>query len=277
MDALSRSEFTGELETGLEAARKAGRIMDRYREKGSEIAGRKDGLHDIVTEADLKCQEKIVEEISEEFPEDGFKGEERDLTPDEDTERVWIIDPIDGTTNYFSGWSYFCSSIGLRINGEHVLGVVHSPASGLGKTWAGIKDLGSYLIENSGEYDPQRLKVSEREELESGFLTCFQSPDNDERRSIEQELVEKCIEKGMNYRECASGALMLPEIAEGGLDARLDFVNEWDYAAARVILEEAGGKFEKIGERFGKDTVISTNGKIHGEFRELVRETLSNH
>lgn len=275
MTDLRDSEYYPELETAWKAARRAGEVMDRYRRKGAEISGRKDGLNDIVTQADLKSQETIVDEISEEFPEDDFKGEEKDLTPLENSNRVWVIDPIDGTTNYFSGWTYFCTAIALRVDGEYKVGVIHSPSTGLDKTWVAVKNHGSYKVEG-GLDDLKRLQVSDRKTIESGFFSCFQSPDNDERRKIEQELIERLISKDMNYRECGSGATLLPEMAEGGIDARFDFVNEWDYAASSLVLEEAGGKFEKIGTRFGKDTVVSTNGKLHSKFKKEVKEVLSN-
>jgi myo-inositol-1(or 4)-monophosphatase len=274
MDDMEESEFSREIDVALEAARKAGTLMDEYRGNDS-ISYRKDGVNDIVTEADRACQEKIVETISREFPEDDFKGEE-DLKPEGGTDRVWVIDPIDGTTNFHSGWTYFCTSIALRTRSGYSVGVVHSPSSGIGKTWMAVKGEGAYVL-NEGESleDRTRIRVSERSDLRSSFFTCFQSPDNDERRAIEREVVSELTSRDMNYRECGSGALTLPEIAEGGLDARFDFVDEWDYAAASLILEEAGGSFEKIGERFGKDTVIATNGKIHGKFKTVIQEVLS--
>lgn len=275
MPIAETNEFHEELRAALKAAEEAGEIMDKFRGRSNQIQGReKEGLNDLVTDADLECQEKIVEVIETVFPEDGFKGEEDNLESKDDADRVWVIDPIDGTTNFSSGWTYFGTSIALKIDGEYKVGVVHSPDTGLGKTWCAIKDSGSYLLPDAQLKKGRRLKVSKRENIEKGYFTCFQSPDNDKRREIEQHLVAKLTSRDMNYRECASGALMLPEIAEGGLDARFDIVDEWDYAAASLILEEAGGEFEKLGRLFGKDVVISTNSTIHQKFKSEVEDTL---
>jgi fructose-1,6-bisphosphatase/inositol monophosphatase family enzyme len=104
------------------------------------------------------------------------------------------------------------------------------------------------------------------------MFTCYQSPDNSDRRELEQEIISKMLKREANYRETGSGALTLSEIAEGGRDCRFDIVDEWDYAAGSLILEEAGGKFEVM--RPG--TVIGTNGPLHEEFRKVVSDTLRN-
>lgn len=120
-DSIDNSKYFEELETGFRAAEEAVKIIDECAESGFDTEMKDDGSK--VTEADKKSQEKIVEIISEDFPDDGFLGEEEDLTPNGE-DRVWVVDPVDGTFNFVHGFSHYCVSIALKVDGETVLGII---------------------------------------------------------------------------------------------------------------------------------------------------------
>lgn len=126
------SEYSDELEVALEAAEAAGEVIDEYADGEAEIQGSKSSPGDIYTEADIRAQERIVEVISESFPDDGFLAEEEMGYQEEGKAgRRWVIDPVDGTTNFQKGLDYFCTSIAFEVKGETRVGVVYSPESGL--------------------------------------------------------------------------------------------------------------------------------------------------
>lgn len=267
------SEYKSEIQTALSAAVRAGEKIDELRESGVEIEQYKGGRDDFVTNADYAAEDMIREQISESHPEDGIVSEESELVEGE-SNRVWIIDPIDGTTNYERGWRYYCISIALRINEEYVVGAVHSPPSGLNRTYLASVDTGAYRYDGEPSKGCEsEIHVSNRNNIEDSMCTCFMSQSNYERRKIERDIVENLLENGANYRETGSGALTLCEIAESGRDCRFDIVDEWDYAAASIILERAGGTFEQ----YPKDSIIATNGALHNEFKAIVDPIIKKH
>ncbi|MDY6766226.1 MAG: inositol monophosphatase family protein, partial [Candidatus Nanohaloarchaea archaeon] len=117
--------YERELAVAKEAARNAAAVMARHQRDGFSIE-RKSSYTDLVTAADREAQQVIVDTIQAEFPDDGFLGEENDLRPDGE-DRVWVIDPIDGTTNFAHGFPYYCTSIGLTVDGERTVGAVNVP------------------------------------------------------------------------------------------------------------------------------------------------------
>lgn len=150
-------DFEEELQTAFRAGEDAGEVIDSFVENGFETEDKEDGS--TVTEADRKAQEKVVEVISERFPEDGFLGEEEGLSPSGEN-RFWVIDPIDGTFNFDHGFSHFCVSIALKVEGETVLGVVYSPESSADDTYLAVKGEGAYRT-SEGIEEAESISVSE--------------------------------------------------------------------------------------------------------------------
>ena len=148
------SRFSEELTVALEAAEKAGEIIDEYAAGKAKVEGQKSSGNDIFTEAELKCQEVIVETVTEAFPEDSFLAEE-DLDYNEENEdgRKWIVDPIDGTSNFQRGLEYFCTSIAFEVDGDKKLGVVYSPEKGISKLFFALKNRGAYRADSPSDLD----------------------------------------------------------------------------------------------------------------------------
>ncbi|MFB6265945.1 MAG: inositol monophosphatase, partial [Candidatus Nanohaloarchaea archaeon] len=181
--------FERELEVAEEAARKAGEVMQRYREDGFSI-DRKDSYTDLVTEADREAQEVIVETIQEEFPEDGFLGEENDLRPDGE-DRVWVIDPVDGTTNFVHGFPYYGTSIALRVGDVSKAGVVYYPS--MDEMFSAVEDGGATV-------NGKEIQVSDVGELRDSLLFIPLHDSSREELDKGLELVDDAIRNPASYR-----------------------------------------------------------------------------
>ena len=265
------SKYSKELETMFEAAEEAGKIIDEFPEEGFETERKNDGSK--VTEADRRSQEKIVEIISEKFPSDGFLGEEEHLTP-EDEERVWVIDPIDGTFNFDSGFNHFCISIALKIEDEVVVGLVYSPESSLDKTYFAVKGGGSYMTDDSIE-EAEQISVSEKSVLRDSifFLSLYDIYEGE--LEAELQILEELAKKDCVHRQLGSCALEMCKIAAGGAEFQINpIIREWDYSAAKLIIEEAGGEVRIRDSKFpGCTEIISSNGLL----QEKSERALGNH
>lgn len=198
-------EFGEELKVAKEAARSAGEVIDGFRRDGFEV-DRKESYTDLVTEADHAAQERIVETIRDEFPEDGFLGEEAGLQPDGE-DRVWVIDPIDGTTNFVHGFPYYCVSIALRVDGVSQVGVVFAPA--LDELYHGVRGHGSFVNETE-------LSVSGVADLKEGLITAEASSWASEETNERQiRILRELISTPVTFRFPGAAALEHCHIARG--------------------------------------------------------------
>jgi myo-inositol-1(or 4)-monophosphatase len=241
------------LTAAVEAALAAGQLQ---RENfGSELAVNEMLRHDIKLDLDVRSQELITGILLKAFPDHCIKGEEGDAgNPESGTQ--WIVDPIDGTVNYFYGIPHFCVSIAAKQDGQYVAGVIHDPMQN--ETWT-MEQGGAPLLNGKAIRTSGRTKLADavvtigfsksREALEASF-------DRFKRISVE---VRKT-------RMLGSAALALAYIACGRLDAYIEEqISEWDIAAGRMLLEAAGGKFIAQPSRTheGKLFICATNGKMN--------------
>lgn len=269
---IKDSECFQELRTAFQAAEEAGEIIDKFFRNGFDDWEKDDGS--AVTEADLRSQQKIVEIISEEFPEDGFLGEEEHLEP-EGEERVWVIDPLDGTFNFEKDWPHFCVSIALEIDGEPVVGVVYSPVSVLEKSYFAIKDEGAFVTDEGLE-EAEKISVSDHEKIEDSlfFLTWFEWYEGEFER--EKEMFEELAYGQGVQRQLGSCALEMCRLAKGQVDYLVNIVcKHVDFAAGRLILEEAGGEVSvEEQDEFRYLDLVASNGVLQEEVEEIVRNSL---
>ena len=216
------------LAVAVQLAEEAGRLALRLRPPPGAAAATLKGTQDWLTEADGAVEAFLSERLAAAFPEDGFQGEE---TGSGRTGRLrWVVDPIDGTSNYARGGTRFCVSLGLIEDRTPLLGVIVAPA--LGETFAARQGHGATLngvaIRAAATADPARAMV------ECGWS---------HRRSNESffRLVEAVMGTGASLRAGGSGALGLADVAAGRIDAYVELhINLWDVAAALAILAEAG-------------------------------------
>lgn len=217
---MSRLEFASTL------ARDAGRLAhSAFGVSASTLKGR----HDIVTAMDGEVERFIRAALATRYPADAVLGEEQG---GHGGERVWIIDPIDGTANYARGIPHYCVSIGYVERGEPRVGVLYDPSHDW--LYSAARGEGAY---RNGE----RLGVSPCGELGSATVECGWST----RRSTAAyvALIDRVLAAGCAIRRAGSGALGLADVAAGRVEAYCELhINSWDCAAGILLVHEAGGR-----------------------------------
>jgi myo-inositol-1(or 4)-monophosphatase len=253
------------LDAARQAALRAAAVLDEWRSK-FRVAEK--GRFDLVTDADLASQRTIQGYLLERFPAHGFLGEEEGASkvrPAPDAPPTWIIDPIDGTTNYVHDHPFYCVSIGLQVAGELVVGVVYDPPHR--EMFAAAAGMGAWLNDD-------RLRVSQISRLDAALLATGFPPD---LRGNEQTLEwwRYLSFKTQSLRRTGSTALNLAYIAAGRFDGYWAFDNHvWDVAGATVILREAGGQITNVdGSVYDPYTpdALASNGALHATLLELFR------
>ncbi|CAA9399992.1 Inositol-1-monophosphatase [uncultured Rubrobacteraceae bacterium] len=252
-----------ELEAALEAARRAGDVLrDGF---GSRLRVRYKGEVDLVTETDERAEALIREALLGAYPAYGMLGEEGGETPGEEDAR-WIVDPLDGTTNYAHGLPMFAVSIALEKVGEVVLGVVHDPIAA--ETFVAERGRGARL--NGG-----LVSVSDTEALVRALVVTSFPYDRDEMPAA-VDLFGRLSVRTQGMRRLGSAALDLCYVAAGRLDAYYERgIHAWDVAAASLILQEAGGTITDYkGRPFETEggELVASNGPLHPTLVELTGE-----
>jgi len=252
------------LQVAIAAAKEAGRIQKLHLGQAHQVEYK--GDIDLVTEVDRICEQAIVKVISDVFPDHDFISEESSFE-DKRSPWKWIIDPLDGTTNYSHGYPFFCVSIGLEREGEARLGVVYAPV--LDELFYAEKGKGAYLNGN-------RLSVSRVNILDRGFLVTGFPYDAREHVDLYLAYFRQFILKGFAIRRDGSAALNLSYVAAGRFDGYWELrLHPWDTAAGRLMVTEAGGKmtdFRGQPFRIYSDTMLGTNGSIHQEMLQAIQE-----
>jgi len=220
---------------------------------------------DFVTQIDKDSERLLVDGLADILPEAGFIAEEGTSTK-VGKRYDWIIDPIDGTTNFIHGVSPFCISIALRDNDELVLGVIYDPI--LKECFYAWKSGGAWL-------NGKPIMVSKKKKLnESLIATGFPYTDF--------SLIDKFMAslrvfmtKTHGVRRLGSAAMDLAYVACGRFDAFYEYhLKPWDVAAGTVLIMEAGGKvcdFNETNDYLFGESYVGTNGSVHSEFMEIIQ------
>jgi myo-inositol-1(or 4)-monophosphatase len=254
---------TSEFETALSAAKEAGGVLSKG--FGWQHSVKYKGEVDLVTEIDEEAEQLIREILLGAFPTYGMLAEEGGALVGEENAR-WIVDPLDGTTNYAHGLSLFCVSIALQRAGEVILGIVHDPMRE--ETFVAERGRGVTL---NGE----PIKVSDTDELIQALIATGFPYD---RAQIPEALDLfgrfAAITRGM--RRLGSTALDLCYVAAGRLDGYYERgIWAWDIAAGALILEEAGGKATDYQggtlDLEGRQ-IVASNGALHTAMTNLTGE-----
>jgi myo-inositol-1(or 4)-monophosphatase len=248
-----------------EAARRAAGVLEQWRQK---FQVREKGRFDLVTEADVASQGTIFDYLGSRFPDHAFLGEE-DLTrlaqPAADAPPTWIVDPIDGTTNYVHDCPLYCISIGLQVAGELVVGVVFEPSRGE-MFWAAT-GLGAWVNE-------RRIRTSTVPALEQALLATGFPSDLRGQQFILDWWTHFSF-RAQSLRRTGSTAINLAYLAAGRFDGYWGFDNHvWDVAAGVVLVREAGGEVSNVDgsplDPYTPDGLF-TNGPLHPVMLECFR------
>lgn len=223
----------------------------------------KTSTSDLVTAVDKEVEKYVIQTIHQEFPHHGIIGEESMFQGDPaDYETLWIIDPIDGTTNFVHQQINYSVSIAVYHKGEGLIGAVYDPS----------RDELFYAVKGEGAYlNDQRLHLNRQVKLEEALLcTSVFWNKRAEQIGIDQ-IVKKLAGKVRGMRLLGSAALEISYVAAGRLDGYVSMsLNAWDYAAGKIIVEEAGGVVTKMnGEPLPFDRVSSVMACNPAFYEEL--------
>jgi len=244
------------------AAYKGARVIMPFYGRLSKI--NKKGAIDLVTEADTESEKIIIETIKTVFPNHSILAEESGLN-NGDSESKWIIDPLDGTTNFTHQLGLFAVSIAFALNGVVMVGVVFNPVSG--ELFTAIRDSGAAL-------NGRPIKVSKVDTVsESLLITGF--PYN--HKTILKALMSRfsaCLKASQGVRRLGSAALDLCFVSCGRFDGFWEQnLNPWDTAAGALIAQEAGATITDFSNKpfdIYEKEILATNGKIHKQMLSLL-------
>jgi myo-inositol-1(or 4)-monophosphatase len=219
------------LNVAVEAAHSAANIMRRQIQHVDAIPFEKKARHDYVTEVDKACEEEIVREIKRYYPEHSFLCEEGGASGE--SEVVWVIDPLDGTSNYLHGIPHFAVSIAQQVNGRTEHAVVYDPMRD--EMFTASRGSGAYL-------NQKRIRVSARSGLDSAVLaTAFPFRQRNQLQSYAR-VFQAILSKIEDFRRAGTASLDLAWVAAGRLDGFFELgLKPWDVAAGALIVREAGG------------------------------------
>lgn len=250
--------------TAIDVAMKAGKYAFKHMGKLKTISCKDEGYTNLVTDVDKECEKIIIEYINKKFPSHSILAEESG-EHSAGSAFKWIIDPIDGTTNYAHGFPVFCVSIGVALEDRVKIGVVYDPTR---------DELFSAEENKGGFLNKTRIKVSKSKKLRNSLIaTGFAY--NLEARMANLGYFKKMLEKCQAVRRLGSAAIDICYVACARLDGFWERdLSPWDTAGAQVIVKEAGGSITTFNndpfDVFKKE-VVATNGHIHKEMLTLLQ------
>ncbi len=240
------------LEAAVAAAQAAGELLRQN--FGSVLDVNEFAAHDIKLDLDVRAQDLITGILLERFPEHAIYGEEG-IAGNQSSDFQWIVDPIDGTVNYFYSIPHYCVSIALRECGEIIVGVIYDPSRD--ELWQVAKG-------GTPTLNGKPIAVSARTQLSDATLSIGFSKTKT-TISAGLPLLENYVKRARKCRLMGSAALDLAYVACGRLDAYIEqSVSLWDVAAGKILVESAGGKFEMTPREDTpeKISVIASSGRI---------------
>ncbi|MCC0565514.1 inositol monophosphatase [Brevibacillus borstelensis] len=254
-------------ELALDCARSAGELSLRRMNQPFTVEY-KTSASDLVTAVDKEVEKHVIDAILRQYPEHGILGEERTFTGDPgEYDTLWVIDPIDGTTNFVHQQINFAVSIAVYHKGEGLIGVVYDPSRD--EMFHAVKGQGAYL-------NGQRLRLEKTVSLEEALL-CTSVFWNKQAEQMGIDLiVKKLAGKVRGMRLLGSAALEMAYVAAGRLDGYVSLsLNAWDFGAGRILVEEAGGKVTTMDGKplpfDRKSSVMACNTTFYEELQHYIQ------
>ena len=240
------NSISANLNLMIKACDKASKILIRDFGEIENLQVSKKGPKDFVTNSDLRAEKIIIEELKKSRPNYSIVSEENGIENNKDSKNTWIIDPIDGTTNFLHGIPHFAISIALKSNDEIISGLIFDP----------IKNEMFYAEKDNGAfYNNQRIRVSKKTQINECLFATSGIIDN---------------ELDLQYRKSGSAALDMAYVASGRYDGYFQKnVCLWDIAAGIIIVKEAGGVINHINlSEYKELKVIASSNNISAKFNE---------
>ena len=256
------TDYKEYLAHALEWAESAGRIQLKHFRNVHLQRQTKLNNFDVVTMADKESERLIIESIKQTYPHHSILSEESGAQGVEKSEWRWVIDPLDGTTNFSQGLPIFSVSIALEHNGKVVAGVVHAPY--LGETFHAVRGGGAWL-------NGKKLAVSEKTDLTAMVVATGMPYDRDRNPDNNLDNISRVCLQVRGTRRMGSAAIDLAYTAAGFYDAYWELnLNPWDVDAGILLVEEAGGVVESIREN-RNCSILACSAKTMKVFRKLVK------
>lgn len=251
------------VQTAEEAARRAGHVLRAW---SSKFTVREKSRSNLVTEADEAAQAAIYEFIHGRYPHHGFCGEEGLSVAGGDSPYRWVIDPLDGTTNYVHSFPYYCVSIGLECRGEMVVGAVFDPNHD--EMFLAVRGEGATL-------NRRPLRCSEVTALDNALVIASLPVSTSEKDEAVRRFL-RVLPAAQTVQRTGSAALNLANIAAGRVDGFWSSsLKPWDMAAGILLVEEAGGRISKIDGspfRLEEPDLLASNGSdVHDQLIAALR------
>lgn len=259
--------FEEYLDFAVGMAREAGRIQLSYF-RGDDLAMKtKSNVSDVVTRADRESEAFIVRSILERYPTHAILCEEGGARGDAASEWRWVVDPLDGTTNYSQGLPVFCVSIALQYRGEAVVGVVYAPY--LRELFTAVRGGGAWCRRGDGE--PVRLHVSTKQRLDCSVVATGFPYDKSENPDNNSDNVARILPHVRDVRRMGAAAYDLSCVAAAMLDGFWELnLHEWDVCAASLLVIEAGGVVESLRADRGVSPVAGSAALVE-QMKRYVR------
>jgi myo-inositol-1(or 4)-monophosphatase len=254
----------GMVNIAVRAARRAGEVMIRHMNQLESLQVVEKSRGDFVTQVDQAAEAAIIEVIKDHYPEHSILAEESGATGEH--EYQWIIDPLDGTTNYLHGFPQFCVSIGVARNGEVEHGVVYDPLR---------QEIFSASRGQGAQLDGRRIRVSKRTTLQASLVaTGFPYRANLVHIERYVNMLRAVMLESSGVRRPGSAALDLCYVAAGRVDAFFELgLSKWDIAAGALIIREAGGRISDFRGGDGyleSGNVVAGNPKTYAALSKLL-------
>lgn len=246
-------------------ARQTGEFLKKERLSFDRSRVEQKAAHDYVSYVDKASEKRIVERLHELLPEAGFIAEEGSGSLEEQ-EYCWVVDPLDGTSNYIHDCTPYCVSIALRNREEILLGVVYE--CGREELFWANKDSRAYL-------NGKEIYVSDQSVLDQSFIELGFPYKAENYRSFALGLIQDLYGHVGGLRLMGAAAAEICYIAAGRFEARVEaFIGPWDIAAGYIILKQAGGKmtgFDGNPDCLGAKEVFASNGKVHEDLLKVLQ------
>jgi myo-inositol-1(or 4)-monophosphatase len=252
------------LNIAIQAARRAGEIIVRGMNRVHRLEVRAKGQNDFVTDIDTAAERDIIETVRRRYPQHAFLAEESGQSG-EDNEFVWIIDPLDGTTNFLHGYPQFAVSIGVQRRGRMEHAVVYDPLR---------QELFTASRGEGAQLDGKRIRVSAHVGLERALIgTGFPYRSNLHWLDSYMAMLKAVMQATAGIRRPGSAALDLAYVAAGRLDAFWELgLSPWDTAAGTLLITEAGGMVGRLngGEYKQEGDIVAGSPKVYAPLLELL-------